>query len=117
MGACSGTMDGVIRNDGTRVTFEYEQGLDRDYYKANIDGENFNGQAVQSDARTSTHSNFDFGTVYTSSSSGKFVAVMFGDRGSTLRCNMNYADSSGFTTSGGVGVCEHSDGRIIDIMW
>ena len=29
------------------------------------------------------------------------VAVLFGDKGSTMRCNMNYADSSGFTTMGG----------------
>ena len=118
--ACGGTMDGVVRGDGTRVTFTFEQGMDRDFYHATIDGENFKGQAVQADARTAVGIGVAAGTavpVITSSSSGNFVAVMFGDRGSTMRCNMNYADSSGFTTFGGVGVCEHSDGRVIDIMW
>ena len=118
--ACGGTMDGVVRGDGTRVTFTFEQGMDRDYYHATVDGENFKGQAVQADARTAVGIGVAAGTtvpVITSSSSGKVVAVMFGDRGSTMRCNMNYADSSGFTTFGGVGACEHSDGRIIDIMW
>ena len=118
--ACGGTMDGVVRGDGTRVTFKYEQGMDRDYYHATIDGENFKGQAVQADARTAVGVGFAAGTtvpVITTSTSGNFVAVMFGDRGSTMRCNMNYADSSGFTTFGGVGVCQHSDGRVIDIMW
>ena len=118
--ACSGTMDGVVRGEGTRVTFKFEQGMDRDFYHAIIDGENFKGQAVHADARSAVGVGFAAGTtvpVITSSTSGNFVAVMFGDRGSTMRCNMNYADSSGLTTFGGVGVCQHSDGRVIDIMW
>ncbi len=100
LAACSGTIDGVIRGEGGRVTFRYEQGMDRDFYEAIIDGERFKGQAVRAYAR-----------------SGNFVAVMFGDRGSTIRCKMNYADSSGFTSMGGVGICRHSDGRIFDVMW
>ena len=118
--ACGGTMDGVVRGEGTRVTFKFEQGMVRDFYHATIDGENFKGQAVQADARSAVGVGFAAGTtvpVITSSTSGKFVAVMFGDRGATMRCNMNYADSSGFTTFGGVSVCQHSDGRVIDIMW
>ena len=118
--ACAGTMQGVVRGEGTRVTFKYEQGLDRDFYEATIDGEHFKGQAVHADARTGVGVGSADGTmvsVITSSTSGNIVAVMFGDRGSTMRCNMNYADSSGFTTMGGVGICEHSEGRVIDIMW
>ena len=118
--ACGGTMDGVVRGEGTQVTISYEQGMDRDFYETTVDGEKFKGQAVQADTRTGVGVGLAAGTtvpVVTSSTSGNFVAVMFGDQGSTMRCNMNYADSSGFTTSGGVGVCQHSDGRIIDIMW
>ena len=118
--ACSGTMQGVVRGEGTRVTFKYEQGMDRDFYEAIIDGEHFKGQAVHADARTGVGVGLAGGTtvpVITSSTSGNLVAVMFGDKGSTMRCNMNYADSSGFTTMGGVGVCQHSEGRTIDIMW
>ena len=118
--ACGGTMDGVVRGEGTRVAFQYEQGMDRDFYEATIDGEHFKGQAVQADAQTGVGVGFAAGKtipVITSSASGNIVAVMFGDRGSTMRCNMNYADSSGFTSTGGVGICQHSDGRIIDIMW
>ncbi len=110
--ACSGTMDGVVRGEGTRVTFQYEQGLDRDFYEATIDGENFKGQAVYADAVSGVSAG-----VFISLTSGNLVAVMFGNRGSTMRCNMNYADSSGFTSMGGVGICQHSDGRVIDIMW
>ena len=118
--ACGGTIDGVVRGEGSRVTFLYKQGMDRDFYEATIDGEHFKGQAVQADARTGSGIGFFRGTtvpVITSSTSGNFVAVMFGDKGSTIRCKMNYADSSGFTSMGGVGICQHSDGRIIDVMW
>ncbi len=114
---CGGTMQGVIRGDGTRVPFQYEQGMDRDFYTATIDGETFKGQAVQANARTGIGTSFSGETVIVSSTSGNFVATMFGNKGSSLRCNMNYADSSGFTTAGGVGVCQHSDGRVIDVMW
>ena len=117
---CSGTMDGVVRGEGTRVAFQYNQGLDRDFYEATVDGEHFKGQAVQADARAGVGVGFDQGAVFpviASSTSGSFVAVMFGDNGSTMRCNMNYADSSGFTPAGGVGICRHSDGRSIDVMW
>ena len=118
--ACAGTMQGVVRGEGTRVTFKYEQGIYRDFYEVTIDGEYFKGQAVHADARTGVGVGVADGTtvpVITSSTSGNIVAVMFGDKGSTMRCNMNYADSSGFTTMGGVGVCQHSEGRVIDIMW
>lgn len=114
--ACAGTMHGVVRGEGTPVTFQYQQGLDRDFYEAVVYGEYFKGQAVHADARTGV-AVADGTFVRTSSTSGNIVAVMFGNQGSTMRCHMNYADSSGFTTAGGVGMCQHSAGPVIDIMW
>jgi len=110
-------MQGVVRGEGTRVSLQYEQGVDRDFYTTTIDGETFKGQAIQADARSGIGTTTSGETAFFSSSSGNVVATMFGDKGSTLRCNMNYADSTGFTTAGGVGVCQHSDGRLIDVMW
>ena len=120
LSACSGEMRGVVRGEGTPVTFQYEQGMERDFYSSVIDGESFEGQAVQADARTGMGTVWGAGgplSVMSSTSSGNFVATLFGNRGSTLRCQMNYASSMGETSSGGVGVCQHSDGRIIDVMW
>lgn len=114
---CSGTMQGVIRGEGTRVPFQYEQGMDSDAYTAVIDGETFKGKAVQANARSGVGTSSSGETVFMNTSSGNFVATMFGNKGSTMRCSMNYADSYGLTTSGGVGVCQHSDGRVIDVMW
>lgn len=126
--ACSGTMQGVFRGTGEPVQFAYEQGLDSDTLTANINGEAFQGKAVMRGASsfvgttfgTATAGNataFGTSTIVGTSTTGSFVAVLLGSRGSSLSCQLQYADSSGFTTSGGVGVCQHSDGRVIDIVW
>ena len=44
-------------------------------------------------------------------------ATLLGNHGSALRCLMQYADTDGFTSLGGVGECHHSDGRVIDVSW
>lgn len=117
---CSGSMQGVIRGDATPVQIQYEQGFDRDFYTTTIDGETFSGQAIDAGATSG------FGTVFgrggianitTTTSSGNFNSVLLGDNGSSMRCEMNYADSSGITSFGGVGLCVMSDGRVIDVTW
>jgi hypothetical protein len=126
--ACGGTMQGVIRDSGTPIQFSYEQGMSSDTLTAVVDGETFQGKAVMTDARTTVGNvygntygsggvGFTSGTVIGSSYSGRVAATLFGNRGSTMRCQLQYADSSGFTTAGGVGVCQHSDGRVIDVLW
>ena len=128
VGGCAGNMRGMVRGEGTPVIFSYEQGMLSDLYSAKIDGESFSGRAVMVDGRETLATAFGtasdaqatrFATsqVFSYSTSGRFKATLLGDRGSTLRCLMQYADSSGFTTPGGVGECIHSDGRVIDIVW
>lgn len=117
---CGGSMTGVVRGSGTPVTIQYEQGMDRDFYTATLEGEHFKGQAVDAGARSGFGTAYVGGqahTVFGSTSSGNFVAVLLGDKGRTMRCQMHYADSSGFTSMGGVGLCEVSDGRLIDVTW
>ncbi len=128
LSACGGTMQGAIRGSGQPVQFAYEQGMSSDTLTAVIDGESFNGKAVMRGASTTVGTAFGtasvggaiaFGTttLVGSSYTGDFVAVLLGSKGSSLSCQLQYADSSGFTTAGGVGVCQHSDGRVIDIVW
>jgi hypothetical protein len=126
-GCLAGTMRGVM-SDSQQVTITYEQELDNDKYTTTIDGELFEGKAVMVDSSTTFRT--AFGSVYSQygsvsgsvnsvsfTSTEKVKAVMLGDKGSSLRCLMHYADNSGFTSSGGVGECIHSDGRRIDILW
>lgn len=120
LAACSGGIPGVIRGSGEPVVIKYEQGMSVDMYTTVISGENFRGKAVMDGAQSfygnSVGTN-GFGQVFGSFGTGNFTAVMLGDKGNTIRCQMKYADSSGFTTSGGVGECIHSDGRIMDLIW
>lgn len=121
--ACSGTMKGVVRGEGTPVTFAYETGLDSDKLTAVIDGETFQGKAVMSSTSTfgsafgSTSSGFQSTALFGSAQSSDAMATLFGSKGSTMSCQLRYADSDGFIIAGGVGVCQHSDGRLIDVMW
>ena len=116
LSGCGGNMQGVVRGTGQPVVFAYEQGMSSDSLTAVIDKETFAGKAVMRGAST-TVGNFGTTILTASSSTGDFVATLIGNRGSTLSCQLQYADSSGFTTAGGVGVCQHSDGRTIDIVW
>ena len=121
-------MQGVVRGTGQPVQFAYEQGMDSDTLTAIIDGESFKGRAVMRGATTSfgtafgtaysgTASAFGTSSIVGSTYTGDFVATLLGSRGSSLSCQLQYADSSGFTTMGGVGVCQHSDGRISESVW
>ncbi len=117
---CSGEMTGQIRGTGERVVFAYEQGIDSDSYSATIGNEKFVGKAVMDGSTSGVGTIFGSGmdaAIFGSTTTNRFVAVLLGDKGSSLNCQMRYADSSGFTTSGGVGMCQHSDGRVIDVLW
>lgn len=120
LAACSGTMQGVVRGSGTPVTFSYEQGVSSDALTATIDGEVFKGKAVPVGS-TSTFGTamvgYNTASVFGQSSTGAVRAVLLGSQGSSLTCQLQYADSSGFTTAGGVGACQHSDKRVIDVVW
>ena len=126
--SCSGTMQGIVRGSGEKVQFVYEQGIDHDKLTTVIDGEAFAGKAVMRGATTvvgnafgsttaGANAAFSTMTMIGSQLTGDFVAILLGSNGSTLSCQLQYADASGFTTSGGVGTCQHSDGRLIDIVW
>jgi hypothetical protein len=131
---CAGTMQGMVRGTGQIVQINYDQALAHDNLKVVLpDGETFIGKAVQVGNSLSIGSAFGSGTAITSRGqvvsgmasgfgvvstfSGNVQAVMFGNRGRSMQCRLKYADSSGFTSAGGVGVCETSDGKVIDVMW
>lgn len=92
-------MQGMIRGSGERVTMTYVQAMQHDDLNVTLpDGELFRGKIVRE-------------------SKGNMRGTLFGDRGHTMACRLHYASSSGFTGDGGVGLCETSDGRQIDVQW
>jgi hypothetical protein len=99
LASCGGAMQGMVRGSGERVTMSYEQAMQHDNLNVTLpDGETFRGKVVRE-------------------SRGNMRGTLFGDRGRTMSCRFHYADSSGFTSAGGVGLCETSDGRSIDVQW
>lgn len=117
LSACSGTMQGVTRGTGEAVQFSYEQGMNSDTLTAVVGTETFKGKAVPRGRQSLQATTWSGDAIFGSSSTGEFVAVLLGSRGSSLSCQLQYANAEGYTNSGGVGFCRHSDGRMIDVVW
>ena len=127
LSACSGSMN-AVSSSGDAVQFKFTQGVASDTYTAVVGDESFKGRAVMVDAKTTFGT--AFGTAYSAygsasvianqtnfSSGGKVKATLISGSGSSLKCLMQYADSSGMTSFGGVGEGVHSDGSVIDVVW
>lgn len=117
LSACAGTMNGMIRGSGKQISIGYTQNMQSDTLQVTMpDGEIFIGKAVMTNKSTSTVMvSGNFGVVQ--NSTGNVQAVLFGNKGHTMNCKFHYADSSGDTTDGGIGVCETSNGKMIDVQW
>lgn len=128
--ATSGTMQGMMRASGERITMSYEQAALHDDLQVTLpDGETFKGKVVMEGASTGLGYGSDTATAptITGFTAGTAVgavatytsgmrAVLFGDKRHTMVCRFQYADP-GHTDAGGVGLCETSDGKAIDMQW
>ena len=120
-------MNGVARGTGEAVKINYEQGMNSDTLTAIIGNETFRGKSVMENSSPTFWTSFGtaFGggvamnistQIFSQTTTGEFVAVLLGSKGSSMSCELRYADSTGFTAEGGVGQCVHSDSRIVDIF-
>jgi len=122
MMACSGTLKGVVQNDGNSVSFNYS---DSQIGSANLqvmmpEGELFEGRVERGTERTrpnfgATASMDRFEKV--ESFEGNADAVLSGNRGNIMQCRFFLTDLILGFRSGGFGLCQLSDGRIIDIFF
>jgi len=134
LAGCAGTMSGMVRGTGERVQIGYQQGVSHDDLTITMpDGETFVGKAVMVGGGTSMGMGMGTATAVSSNGTvamarantfgvvntytGDVEAVLFGNRSRSMQCRLRYADKGGFTSAGGVGVCETSDGRVIDVQW
>lgn len=112
--ACSGTMKGVDRYSGKRVFFDYQ---DEKFGSAQLqitmpDGEHFMGMLLEKPAARQSGKEFPAIEEFP----GNSEALLFGDRGTEMRCKFRLSDRVMGFKSGGFGLCETSDGRVIDIF-
>jgi hypothetical protein len=123
---CSGTMQGVIRDDAKRVPFTFSDSriATADIQVVLPEGERFKGRL----ASTSFNSTVDeSGSKPGASSSGRFEevesftgntkATLSGDMGNIMKCRFHVTDIIIGLSSGGFGICQTADGRVIDIFF
>ena len=120
--ACSGIMEGVVRKDAKRVKFEYSDARigTADVRVKMPEGERFEGRTHRGRNATAP----DTGA---SASSDRFEiledfygnadAVLTGDRGNIMKCRFHITDVIIGFPSGGFGLCQLADGRVIDIFF
>ncbi len=121
---CSGSMKGVVRRDAKRIELTYTDSKLGEGSLQTIlpDGERFEGQIVrigsaddQSDADVSGSESTGFEEVKLFD--GNSEATLSGNKGNIMKCRFNLTDSIIGISSGGFGICQVSDGRVIDIFY
>jgi len=129
LAACSGTMKGRVQQGGESVNFQFEDsGLGTGTLRTTLsDGETFKGKYAD-ESSSGFVTAFDMeGTGATivhaetfeaiESYSGNIDAVLFGNKGHTMRCRFRAANSLIGLPRGGEGRCQVSDGRVIDVQF
>jgi len=121
---CAGSMKGVVRRDAKRIEVTY---TDSRLGQARLQtvlpgGERFEGKIVrtgwagaQSDSAVSGDESTDFEDVQMFE--GNAEAILSGNKGNVMKCRFNLADSIIGLSSGGFGLCQVTDGRVIDIFF
>jgi hypothetical protein len=121
---CAGSMKGVVRRDAKRIELAY---TDSRLGKARLQtvlpgGERFEGKIVrigsadvQSDAAVTGNESTAFEDVQLFDGNAK--ATLTGNKGNIMKCRFNLADSIIGLSSGGFGLCQVTDGRVIDIFF
>ncbi len=122
MTACSGTMQGVVRKDARRVSVNYSDSRigTADVMVVMPGGERFEGRTKRGTEGTTS----DSGTTSSTDAfeaietfDGNADAVLTGNRGNIMKCRFHLTDSIIGFSGGGFGICQVSDGRVIDIFF
>lgn len=123
---CSGTMQGVIRDDAKRVLFTYSDSRittadiqvvmpDGERFQGRLAKTSFNGTAAESGSRATIGSSRSFEEVETFT--GNTEATLSGDMGNIMKCRFHVTDIIIGLSSSGFGLCQTADGRVIDIFF
>ena len=123
---CSGKLNGIVRRDAGRIEIVYS---DSRIAKAELsvvlpDGQRFKGRSekfdrykepAQADAPQVDDVSIHFENL--STFDGNTMASLTGNRGDVINCRFKVTDTIIGFSSGGVGLCQISDGRVIDVYF
>jgi hypothetical protein len=121
---CAGSMKGVVRQDAKRIEMSYTDSRleSADLQTVLSGGERFEGKifrigwmGAQSDPAVSDNESTVFEDVQLFE--GNAEATLTGNKGNLMKCRFKVADSVIGLSSGGFGLCQVSDGRVIDIFF
>ena len=115
---CAGSMKGVVRRDAKRIKLTYtDPRLGQGILQTVLpDGERFEGKIVgigSADDQESESNDFEDVKLF----EGNAEATLSGNKGSVMKCRFKTADSIMGLSSGGFGLCQVSDGRVIDVFY
>jgi len=126
MMGCSGQLEWIIRRDAKRIQIIYtDSRLSVAELTAVLpDGEQFHGRAEKFDRDKEM---MEMNLAAKDDGSGRFealqgfhgnsMATLAGNRGNLIKCRFKIADVIMGFPSGGAGICQHSDGRVIDVFF
>jgi hypothetical protein len=126
MVGCAGTMDGLIRQDAERIqiTFTDSRIASAELITVLPDGERFQGKPEKLDAQKDmmaagaaqgTAGPASFPALQ--SFPGNVKALLSGSKGRQMACRFRLTDLVLGFASGGFGLCQLSDGRVIDVFF
>jgi len=123
---CSGKMDGIIRSDADRIEIMYSdsRAAVAELIAVFPNGERFRGRSekldmsreiLEDDNKKTDDVAAHFEALRTFP--GNTKATLTGSGGQTIKCRFKLADPIIGFSSGGFGICQVSDGRVIDVFF
>ena len=123
---CTGQMDAIIRRDAKRIEITY---TDSRVAVAELlavlpNGERFRGKSewfdktqemMEADSTDTDEVAIHFEAIQTFS--GNVKATLSGNRGGTIECRFKLTDVIIGFSGGGIGLCQISDGRVMDVFF
>ena len=124
--ACSGQMSGVVRRDAKRIDIMFTDSrlASAELVTVMPNGERFSGKSESYDKNKEMMSAestvtddvaIHFEDLQTFPANAK--ATLYSDRGNMIECRFKLTDVIIGFSSGGVGLCQVSDGRVIDVFF
>jgi hypothetical protein len=123
LSGCSGTMKGVVRRDARRIQITFTDARIGEGHLQTVlpGGERFEGRLTKPGSPESLAganagaASFNFEAV--DGVNGNAEAVLAGDRGNFIKCRFRLSDTIIGLSAGGSGLCQVTDGRVIDVFF
>ena len=124
--ACSGQMSGVVRRDAKRIDIMFTDSrlASAELVTVMPNGERFSGKSeaydknkemMSAESTVTDEVAIHFEDLQTFPANAK--ATLYSDRGNMIECRFKLTDVIIGYSSGGVGLCQVSDGRVIDVFF